>query len=248
VASVASASQNKPGRMTDRATRVIALAHREADRRGADSVETDHLLTALCQEGHGVAGRFLAAAGVSVSNAAGGTESAEGAGTRWVMLLGDRARQVLDLAAAAAGEVRIDTEHLLLGLLAADASLAARIYPAGAPDLQRLRAEIMERAARKPGALPDLAATDDVLNPLEDDLDRATRHGDTAAFRRLVAERDQLVDARHEQLTAWVADLDGYAALEMVREIRALREEIDRLRVLVDQATLDSDSTSAANR
>jgi ATP-dependent Clp protease ATP-binding subunit ClpA len=231
--------------MTDRATRVIALANQEASRRESDSVETEDLLIALSREGHGVAAKVLAATGVSASAALAPSEADQAsARPRPSLRLADPARQAVIHAAAEAGEARIDTEHLLLGLLRADSDLASRIYTAGATDFESLRAEIVERAKRKPGALPDLAAIDEALNPVEADLDQAIRHGDTEAFHRLMAERDQLVVTRHEELTSWVADLDAYAALHIVREIRVLREEIDRLRALVERAGINLDTTT----
>jgi ATP-dependent Clp protease ATP-binding subunit ClpA len=245
VISAASASRNKPGPMTDRATRVMVLANQEARRRESDSLETEDLLIALLREGHGVAARVLAAVGLSAPGATTPGEADQApARPRPSLLVADPARQVVVLAAAEAGEGRIDTEHLLLGLLQVDSDLASRIYTAGGTDYARLRAEILERAKGKPGTLPDLAAVDEALNPVEADLQQAIRHGDTDAFHRLMAERDQLVVARHELLTAWVADLDAYAALHIVREFRALHSEIDRLRALVERSGINPDPTN----
>jgi ATP-dependent Clp protease ATP-binding subunit ClpA len=233
VASTASASTSKQSRMTDRATRVIALAHREAYGRGVDSVETEDLLVALAREGHGVAARALRAIGVPALNP---TEQVD---SDRVIPLAEPAGQALALAAAEAGEDRIDTEHLLVGLLQADAGIAARIYAAGSTDFPRLLAEIRQQAKTKPGTLPDLTAIDNALHSAEVDLDQATRHGSPEEFIRLTAERDRLVDARHEQITAWIADLDAYAALEIVRKIRALQSEIGQLRTQLGPANAD---------
>lgn|GEM_PF-6431074 len=234
---ISSASTRKQHRMTDRATRVVALAHQEARRRGADSVETEDLLFALIREGHGVAARVLAEAGVPAPAPEGGSDSGRS------IPLAELARQALSLAAAEAGGERVDTEHLLVGLLQADEGVASRIYAAGSTDFPRLHNEIRRRAKVKPGTLPDLTAIESALGPVEDDLELATRHGDSEAFTRLMAERDRLVDARHEQLTAWVADLDAYAAMEIVRQVRVLQAEIESLRTRLDGANARSDET-----
>jgi len=46
-------------KFTQRARRVLALAHQEAERMRQDSIGTEHLLLGLIQEEGGVAGRVL---------------------------------------------------------------------------------------------------------------------------------------------------------------------------------------------
>ena len=46
-------------RFTQRARRVLSLAHQEAERMRQNSIGTEHLLLALIQEEGGVAGRVL---------------------------------------------------------------------------------------------------------------------------------------------------------------------------------------------
>jgi len=46
-------------RFTQRARRVLSLAHQEAERMSQASIGTEHLLLALMQEDGGIAGRVL---------------------------------------------------------------------------------------------------------------------------------------------------------------------------------------------
>ena len=46
-------------RFTQRARRVLSLAHQEAERMHRDTIDTEHLLLGLIEEEGGVAGRVL---------------------------------------------------------------------------------------------------------------------------------------------------------------------------------------------
>jgi ATP-dependent Clp protease ATP-binding subunit ClpC len=108
-------------RFTERARRAVVLATIEADRLGAESVGTEHLLLGLVREGRGVAARALRA--LDVSSDAVRSEIPKGArlqGSTEGISYTEASKRVFDQAlreAMNAGDRYIDTQHVLLALL-----------------------------------------------------------------------------------------------------------------------------------
>ena len=109
-------------RFTQRARRVLSLAHQEAERMHRDTIDTEHLLLGLIEEEGGVAGRVLRELGLEVERVKemverlGGTGSYRGG----KIDLSAGTQQVLEYAIEEArrmGHHYISTEHLLLGLV-----------------------------------------------------------------------------------------------------------------------------------
>jgi len=109
-------------RFTQRARRVLSLAHQEAERMRHTYIGTEHLLLGLIREEGGVAGRVLRELGLEAERVQEIMERVTGSGqTRGGKLdLSPGTQQVLEYAVEEArrmGHHYIGTEHLLLGLV-----------------------------------------------------------------------------------------------------------------------------------
>jgi ATP-dependent Clp protease ATP-binding subunit ClpC len=109
-------------RFTQRARRVLSLAHQEAERMRHNYIGTEHLLLGLIREEGGVAGRVLRELGLEASRVQEIVERLTGTGTyRGGKLdLSPGTQQVLEYAVDEArrmGHHYIGTEHILLGLV-----------------------------------------------------------------------------------------------------------------------------------
>jgi ATP-dependent Clp protease ATP-binding subunit ClpC len=109
-------------RFTQRARRVLSLAHQEAERMRHNYIGTEHLLLGLIREEGGVAGRVLRELGLEVDRVQEIVERLTGTGQyRGGKLdLSPGTQQVLEYAVDEArrmGHHYIGTEHLLLGLV-----------------------------------------------------------------------------------------------------------------------------------
>src|SRR5512141_1986421 len=119
-------------RFTQRARRVLALAHQEAERMRQDTIGTEHLLLGLIQEEGGVAGRVLRDLGLEPDRVREMVERMSSFGQYRGGKI-DRApgtQQVLEFAIEEArrmGHHYIGTEHLLLGLVRSQEGLAMEV-------------------------------------------------------------------------------------------------------------------------
>jgi ATP-dependent Clp protease ATP-binding subunit ClpC len=117
-------------RFTQRARRVLSLAHQEAERLKHDTIRTEHLLLGLIEDDGGIAGRVLRELGLEVDRVkeliermGGGSGTAKGG----KIDLDAGTQQVLEYAIEEArrmGHHYIGTEHLLLGLVRFNDGLA----------------------------------------------------------------------------------------------------------------------------
>ena len=123
---------------TERGKRVIQLARSEAINMGHTMVEPEHLLLGLLQEGGGVAAQALSELGVDAENLAAHVRDLIG-GSQDILSrpsdlpLSQRMTRALDVAMSEArkmGDNYVDTEHILLGILADDGALTARQFKA----------------------------------------------------------------------------------------------------------------------
>ncbi len=110
-------------RFTQRARRVLSLAHQEAERAHHSMIGTEHLLIALIEEDGGVAGRVLREMGLESERVREMVMRLTGEGKTppgEKLELSADTQQVLELAVDEAhrlGHHYIGTEHLLLGLI-----------------------------------------------------------------------------------------------------------------------------------
>ncbi len=121
---------------------------------------TEHLLLGLAREGQGVAARLLLASGLTPQRLEEEVQRTSGSGSAVSLPLHGltpHCRQAVELAAAEclrAGSRRVDTEHLLLGLLRLGECTAARIL-ASTGQLGRLYTDIWKTLGVTPaGSLP----------------------------------------------------------------------------------------------
>ncbi len=144
---------------TDRGKRVIELAQQEALELGHTMVDPEHLLLGVLMEGGGVACQALTELGVDTENFAAHIRDLIGRSQDVIskpvdLPLSPRMKRALDLAIAEArkmGVNYVDTEHILLGILADDSGLIVQQFKSmGVTPLSVLK-QINEILADKPG-------------------------------------------------------------------------------------------------
>lgn len=116
-------------RFTQRARRVLSLAHQEAERLRHNYIGTEHLLLGLIREEGGVAGRVLRELGLNADRVQEIIERITGPGRArsGKLDLSPGTQQVLEYAVEEArqmGHHYIGTEHILLGLVRYDEGIA----------------------------------------------------------------------------------------------------------------------------
>lgn len=109
-------------RFTQRARRVLSLAHKEAERMRHAQIGTEHLLLGLLRDQGGIAGRVLRELGLDIESVLTVTESITGYGDYHgdALALSPGTQRVLELAveeARSLGHHYIGVEHILLGLM-----------------------------------------------------------------------------------------------------------------------------------
>ena len=121
-------------RYTERARRVLFFARYEASQLGSISIETEHLLLGLIREGKGLTSRIFARSHLSLEGIRkeieGRTVFREKVSTSVEIPFSAETKRVLRFAAEEADRLLhnyVGTEHLLLGLLREERSVAASI-------------------------------------------------------------------------------------------------------------------------
>src|SRR5438477_8099070 len=110
-------------KLSERARQVVVLAQDEARARRHNYIGTEHLLLGLLRDQETVAGRVLSSLDVSLAEVRGQVALIVGEGdepTTGQIPFTPRAKKVLELSLREAqrlGDDRIDTQHLLLGLV-----------------------------------------------------------------------------------------------------------------------------------
>lgn len=119
-------------RFTQRARRVLSLAHQEAERMHKDAISTEHILLGLIEEDGGVAGRVLRDLGLESDRVREMTERISGPGESESKRLDltPGVQEVLEFAIEEArkmGHHYIGTEHILLALVRSDQGYAMEV-------------------------------------------------------------------------------------------------------------------------
>lgn len=142
-------------RYTEKARRVIFFARYEASQFGAPAIEPEHLLLGLMREDKSLTGRFFPRTQISIEGIRkeieGRTLLREKISTSVELPLAPETKRVLAYAHEESDRLQhrhIGTEHLLLGLLREDRSMAAEILYERGLRLNAVRDEI----ARQTGA------------------------------------------------------------------------------------------------
>jgi ATP-dependent Clp protease ATP-binding subunit ClpC len=144
-------------RFTQRARRVLSLAHQEAERSHQDNIGTEHLLLGLIEEDGGVAGRVLRELGLESTRVREmvGRVSIEGHGISSKLELASDTQQVLEYAVDEArrlGHHYIGTEHILLGLVRVEGSAMEVLRRLGvtADQIRRQTRRVLNETASSP--------------------------------------------------------------------------------------------------
>jgi ATP-dependent Clp protease ATP-binding subunit ClpC len=138
-------------RYTERARRVLFFARYEATQLGSNLIETEHLLLGLIREGKGLTSRLFARSHLSIDGIRkeieGRTVLREKVSTSVEIPFSAETKHVLQFAAEEADRLLhnyIGTEHLLLGILREDRSVAAVILAERGMRLNTIRDDIVE--------------------------------------------------------------------------------------------------------
>ncbi|HEX4346097.1 MAG TPA: ATP-dependent Clp protease ATP-binding subunit, partial [Vicinamibacterales bacterium] len=138
-------------RYTERARRVLFFARYEASQLGSISIETEHLLLGLIREGKGLTSRIFARSHLSLENIRkeieGRTVFREKVSTSVEIPFSAETKSVLKFAAEEADRLLhnyIGTEHLLLGILREERSVAASILVEKGMRLNAVREDIVQ--------------------------------------------------------------------------------------------------------
>jgi Clp amino terminal domain, pathogenicity island component/UvrB/uvrC motif len=163
-------------RFSDRARRVVVLAHEEARLLDHNYIGTEHILLGLIHEGGGVAARALQELGISLESMREQVEQAAGRGSTRPsghIPFTPRVKKVLELSLREAlhlGQNYIGTGHLLLGVVReeegpAKSGVAAKVLVGLGTDLTQVRRQVIAQL-REPsdeGPLLGEASADVVL-------------------------------------------------------------------------------------
>jgi uncharacterized protein (TIGR03435 family) len=138
-------------RFTERARRVLFFARYEASQLGSASIDTEHLLLGLIREAKGITTHLFADAGIALDDIRGEVlrrvPERPKISTSVEIPFGAATMHVLQHAAEEADGLSHDyigTEHLLLGLLREQGSLAAEMLTSRGLQLDRVRERIVE--------------------------------------------------------------------------------------------------------
>ncbi len=138
-------------RYTERARRVLFFARYEASQLGSISIETEHLLLGLIREGKGLTSRLFARSHLSLETIRkeieGRSVFREKVSTSVEIPFSAETKRVLQFAAEEADRLLhnyIGTEHLLLGILREERSVAATILMEKGMRLHAVREDIVQ--------------------------------------------------------------------------------------------------------
>ncbi|MBK6795064.1 MAG: ATP-dependent Clp protease ATP-binding subunit [Anaerolineales bacterium] len=149
-------------RFTQRARRVLSLAHQEAERARQNSIGTEHLLLGLMDEEGGVAGRVLRELGMSSERVREVIQRISNSSPEFDpnrIELAPETQQVLEFAVEEArrlGHHYIGTEHILLGLVRVDSTALEALRRLGVtPDqIRRQTRRVLNESASSSPAAP----------------------------------------------------------------------------------------------
>jgi ATP-dependent Clp protease ATP-binding subunit ClpC len=181
-------------RYTERARRVIFFARYEASQLGSNSIETEHLLLGLIREGKGLTSRIFSKSHLSMESIRKEIEGRalyrEKVSTSVDIPLSPESKRVLGFSSEEAERMLhnyIGTEHILLGLLREDKSVAASILGEKGMRLSAVREDIVQLLNEK----ANLGKTKEtpLLSEFSRDLTEAAAKG---SLDPLVGREDEL--------------------------------------------------------
>jgi len=142
------------GRFTARAVKALELAQYEAAQFEQNYVGTEHILLGLIGEGEGIAARVLNEFEIDIDELRDQIEdmTGPGEGCDGNFVYTPRAKHVMETALRAAHQIGhnyIGTEHILLGLINEEGSLAAKLLEEMGVDFDELRDSVLEMIGGK---------------------------------------------------------------------------------------------------
>ncbi|HEY8147972.1 MAG TPA: Clp protease N-terminal domain-containing protein, partial [Vicinamibacteria bacterium] len=181
-------------RYTERARRVIFFARYEASQLGSNSIETEHLLLGLIREGKGLTSRIFSKSHLSMESIRKEIEGRalyrDKVSTSVDIPLSPESKRVLSFAAEEAERMLhnyIGTEHVLLGLMREEKSIANGILSEKGMRLSAVREEIVQLLNEK--ANVGKAKETPLLSEFSRDLTEAAARG---ALDPLVGREEEL--------------------------------------------------------
>jgi ATP-dependent Clp protease ATP-binding subunit ClpC len=196
-------------RYTERARRVLFFARYEATQLGSTSIETEHLLLGLIREGKGLTSRIFARSHLSLESIRkeieGRTVFREKVSTSVEIPFSAETKRVLTFAAEEADRLLhtyIGTEHLLLGILREERSVAASILYEKGMRLASVRDDIVQLLNEK--TAPSRPKETPLLAEFSRDLTEAAMKNqlDPLVGREVEVERVQQVLCRRTKNNA----------------------------------------------
>jgi ATP-dependent Clp protease ATP-binding subunit ClpA len=245
-------------RFTTRARHVVVLAQEEARRLNHNYIGTEHVLLGLLGEPEGVAGRVLAAFGISLDGAREEVVGFVGTGEKAPsghIPFTPRAKKTLELALREALQLHhnyIGTEHILLGVIREGQGVGAQVLGQHG-ELVTIRTAVLSMVGSGEGAsrgrwlrrrAPDPAERG---APAEQSVLSATPAADTTLTEAARLAGTQPVGSHHLLLAA-LGDPDTAAARVLVALGVHLDEARDALRAVDVTGTSDELPEEAGRR
>ncbi|MCX6552204.1 MAG: ATP-dependent Clp protease ATP-binding subunit [Acidobacteria bacterium] len=236
-------------RYTERARRVLFFARYEASQLGRVSLETEHLLLGLIREGKGLTSRIFARSNVVLDSIRkdieGRTVFREKVSTSVEIPFSSETKRVLQCAAEEADRLLhtyIGTEHLLLGILREERSLAAAILIEKGMRLATVREDVVSLLNEKSTASPRPKETP-LLAEFSRDLTDAATKGllDPLVGRDEEVERVQQVLCRRTKNNAVLIGEPGVGKTAIVEGLAQRIVAGDVPRFLADKRILALD-------
>jgi ATP-dependent Clp protease ATP-binding subunit ClpC len=169
-------------RYTERARRVIFFARYEASQLGSSSIETEHLLLGLIREGKGLTSRIFSRSNLSMEGIRreieGRSMYRDKVSTSVDIPLSSESRRVLGYASEEAERMlhnHIGTEHILLGLIREERSVASMLLAEKGLRLTAVREDIAQLLNDK--GTPGKAKETPLLSEFSRDLTDAAARG-----------------------------------------------------------------------
>jgi ATP-dependent Clp protease ATP-binding subunit ClpC len=160
-------------RYTERARRVIFFARYEASKYGSPTIETEHMLLGLLQEDQNLPGRLLQASAEDVRRKIQEQLTAlPKISTHADLPLSNECKRILAFANEEAERLNhrfIGTEHLFLGILREESSLAAEVLKDCGADLGPIREKLAKTASESGSVVVDRQSLHALLDKFPED-------------------------------------------------------------------------------
>jgi ATP-dependent Clp protease ATP-binding subunit ClpA len=168
-------------RFTDRARRVMEFANQEAWRFNHEYLGTEHILLGLVREGTGVAANILKNVGADLRNVRLEVEKIVQSGPDIVTMgkvpMTPRAKKVIEIATNEARNLNhayVGTEHLFLGLVNEDTTVAAQVLLNLGIQLKGVREEVVKLLVCSPTE-PEVDLAEEIVKGFEQQIDLINR-------------------------------------------------------------------------